>query len=642
MPEEISKYGFIYSGAIVNEVVDDLNDFKSIIDRKNIKFPSQIGEEHPYNPQMTHGLYEKFGFLTGLIEKKVEHIWGNGFHVQSNNKNAKAIIENWLQDVGFITIGKRWTRQAFVNPTGYIELGGKITEGIKGIKVLDSRFIYKKRDEKGRVIKYIQLIKGMEKDRDLQKKPLQKNQDYIEIEPDNIAEFAVNQIGDCAYGLGYIYPNLDVINSYLGNRKNFRELVKRKANSPYWIKMGSLEHNVFPDASAVSSMGQKLTYLQNKTEWVTGPDIDIKVLDFGNVSDKFKFPLENDLDMLFYGFQNPKSESGSAISTGLGSNVATEHSTELDLHIKSIQEELEKIIEEKIFKRVLLSNGMEDHVEIVWGEANEQEKKAKIQLLMNLLNSPMLTNMQLRKQIEKDMAILLGYDEAIITQGQDERDEEEQQQQPAVPGSLNMFYKIKNIFNKKNNVRQEKIIIPNDINKDYSLIEWLGFNYRKFTGDILNKIDKDDFKNIAALNVAEMEVGYLTTTQLTQFKEVMKETFVKGLSIRTMASTLFSKDIIPNLYKIEDGEKILVIGKEYRSLIIARTETIRISAQGALDNYRKGGIERVRFLAATSDRTCPICESLNGQVYEINGIPQEADIPIHVNCRCTYSPVVLT
>ena len=59
-------------------------------------------------------------------------------------------------------------------------------------------------------------------------------------------------------------------------------------------------------------------------------------------------------------------------------------------------------------------------------------------------------------------------------------------------------------------------------------------------------------------------------------KNTMKETFNKGLSIKTLASTLVQKDIIPELYRMNNEvERILVLSQEIRSLIVARTETIR-------------------------------------------------------------------
>ena len=79
------------------------------------------------------------------------------------------------------------------------------------------------------------------------------------------------------------------------------------------------------------------------------------------------------------------------------------------------------------------------------------------------------------------------------------------------------------------------------------------------------------------------------------------------------------------------------ISAESRPNVIARTETVRIANAGLIDLYKDNKIENVRFLAALSDRTCPICEGQNGQVFNINetiGV-----IPVHPMCRCSWVPV---
>jgi len=629
--------------AMGNEVNEQfgLGLFKTLIKRTPQKFPIELGEEHPYDATITEGLYRKFGFLTALIERKVEAIWGKGFHVYSDNENAQTIIENWMKDVGFITIAKQWTREAFIKFAGYLELGGSLKEGIQGMKVLDAKYIFKKRDEKGIVVKYNQLIRNFPRDYKFDT-PLTINKDFISIEPANVIEFSIHKTGDDAYGLGWIYPNLDVIDNLLGGMKNMHTLLRRKANSPYVITMGNIENNIWPSSSDVAAMGQKLEWLHNKHEWVIGPDIKIEALQFGNVSDKFRFPIETDLNFMFFGFQTAPTLMQQA-ATGLGSNLATtQKDVFIEVHIGAVQEELEKLIEEHIFKRVLLSNGFQDHVEIIWGQPDESEKRERIKLLQSLLFQ--ISSLRLRVEMEREIARLLDIDENLVDEGEMEREREEERDQPIVRKQT-FLPKITEWFKgkKKPQIRKiQEFVMPDDLYKDYPLIEWIGYNYRKYTKDIDEVVNRDSFANLAAINEDELAVGYLNTIRITKLKSAMKETFNKGLSIRILASTFVTRDIIPPLYEItNEGEKILRLSQETRSLIVARTETIRLSALGAIENYKNNDIMKVRFTAAISDRTCPICEGLNGEVYEIINIPEDSEIPIHVNCRCAWSPVVL-
>jgi SPP1 gp7 family putative phage head morphogenesis protein len=49
-------------------------------------------------------------------------------------------------------------------------------------------------------------------------------------------------------------------------------------------------------------------------------------------------------------------------------------------------------------------------------------------------------------------------------------------------------------------------------------------------------------------------------------------------------------------------------------------------------------VEKVEWLSATEDdRVCDECEALNGQIFDIDSVPE---IPVHPNCRCCTAPVV--
>ena len=75
-----------------------------------------------------------------------------------------------------------------------------------------------------------------------------------------------------------------------------------------------------------------------------------------------------------------------------------------------------------------------------------------------------------------------------------------------------------------------------------------------------------------------------------------------------------------------------------RSILIARTETITASSQGTIEGYKEADIEQAEFLSALDDRLCDDCDSMNGEVFNLDdtgGI-----IPIHPDCRCCWIPVV--
>ena len=74
----------------------------------------------------------------------------------------------------------------------------------------------------------------------------------------------------------------------------------------------------------------------------------------------------------------------------------------------------------------------------------------------------------------------------------------------------------------------------------------------------------------------------------------------------------------------------------HRSNLIARTETIRAYNSAASNQYKRYGVEFYEWIAAASERTCPECMDLDGNVFKLNEGPLP---PVHPACRCSIAPV---
>jgi len=89
------------------------------------------------------------------------------------------------------------------------------------------------------------------------------------------------------------------------------------------------------------------------------------------------------------------------------------------------------------------------------------------------------------------------------------------------------------------------------------------------------------------------------------------------------------------------SDRIDNIGKT-RSTTLARTEIIRSHADATLNRYDELSVDEVageaEFSTAGDSRVCPICRSLDGNVYTIEAA--RGLIPVHSRCRCTFLPVV--
>jgi SPP1 gp7 family putative phage head morphogenesis protein len=69
-----------------------------------------------------------------------------------------------------------------------------------------------------------------------------------------------------------------------------------------------------------------------------------------------------------------------------------------------------------------------------------------------------------------------------------------------------------------------------------------------------------------------------------------------------------------------------------RAQMIARTETMKAVNEGTKRRYQEIGIEKMDWLTALDERTCPICRKYDGKI-----TPSQTDgvfPPAHPNCRC--------
>ncbi len=72
-----------------------------------------------------------------------------------------------------------------------------------------------------------------------------------------------------------------------------------------------------------------------------------------------------------------------------------------------------------------------------------------------------------------------------------------------------------------------------------------------------------------------------------------------------------------------------------RAELIARTETMKAFRDTAVERYKRYGVEQVKWIATPDEATCDECMAHDGQIYDIEDIPDE-----HPNGRCITIPVI--
>lgn len=601
------------------------------------KWPSELGVAHPFDMKTAEGIYTKFGFITGAINKYVDYMVSK-FYVTAEKDTTEKIIEDWMRDVDFRTLLKPFAKEALVKGNSYMYL-----KDIKKPKILDAKYIWIDRDKHGEIQGYNQYI-GTANNYDIKK--------VIPMKKEDIAHLAFNKIGDNAYGLGLVYPATPLINDFLCAQKEMHTLMKRKANAPILIKMGYLsgETMIIPTGDAVADLTSTLSYLNNRTEWAYTADMEISTLNFGNIGEKFNFILEHDAKMLFFSLEVPEVLMGSGdIAEGLG----TAQSEMWKLNIASKQADVEKVIEQNIFKKVLSTHGIDEHVEFHWGEPSDKEKLDKIDRIKNILTLPNLS-IEFQVELEKQLAKLLGISEDVVDSEEEKQKAMMDRQQPFVPGqdggkmmpnvpgaSKGMGLRGKPQKRPENppaeDSDEEECWTGMVTEKDHALAEWIGFNYEQYKQEIIEFLRKDPFDNLAATTALDIEMGYFTMEQINALRTVLVEGFQAGSSIRTIAGNI-QKVVQPGaLYQKVGDTMTTVVSADWRSILIARTETVRAANEGSLLHYEANGVQEYRWIASTGKRTCPECQELNGKVYTIGEGPTP---PLHPACRCAVGAVV--
>lgn len=83
-----------------------------------------------------------------------------------------------------------------------------------------------------------------------------------------------------------------------------------------------------------------------------------------------------------------------------------------------------------------------------------------------------------------------------------------------------------------------------------------------------------------------------------------------------------------------------------RSELIADQEASMIAGGTTYDIYKKSGVVALKWVTSQDERVCPICQPINNQIVNINGIFNNnlgnmgKYPPIHINCRCFVVPEI--
>jgi len=628
-----------------------------VIDSGMQKYINKYGVEHPFDYAIVDKLYSEEGLVSSIVDKYIDFIVGPGHFIKIDEQDklsdkARKIIEQWEEDVDFDVLLRDWIKQALLKGPSFMELGGK---GIEKAKIINSNNMFVQRDDSGEITGYNQVLSKVIKD------------NVTSFKLNEIAYISFNRVGDNPYGVGIIYPLSNSLANYLKNKKELTTLLERKANSPIVATLGDREKGVVPTEGAIQAFGKKLEWLHNKHEWAVGPYVKMEALDFGNLGDKFNSILELERIDILASAQIPEVIMGKG---SVPEGLAEVQLRTFQMRIQAFQDEIERVLEKQIYKRVLEANGISARIEIEWGMPDDKETNDRITRLKELMSVP-LASSTFTDMLEEETVKLLELDIDEYNQRKEEKEAEREEQMaqaqaevdakaatvtppkepsrdkefdketlPKVPGQERLQRCDCHVTEKLNAEYKEFPDVAYETeDKDYELHEWLGFNYSDLKQDIDKAITNEEFKFLKAITKWDKQRGKLSQNQLQRFRTVLHEAFDTGKSVDWIAREVKEKVKPGNLLDIDnDGQVYEVLPERIRVRMIARTEATRVANQGTLDNYKSKGVEKVRWLSTNDDRTSDICIENNGKVFTLE--ESQGLIPAHVNCRSTWIPVI--
>jgi len=631
--------------------------FKGEVSDKPLRFPKDLGAEHPFDFESVENVYKKVGLVAGAVNKIADAIVGD-FTVEVENENAQAILDDFIEKSNFKSAIRPWIREGVLKGNGFMELDLKNFK----VRVMNANNMYVKRSKKGKVLSYNQFTGKL-------KNFTANSNKFISFEPNQIAHLPINKIPNDPYGLGQVWPNERVIQNIILNEQDLQKLIARKAGAPIHVKLGQPGERV--DPNAIDKFKNLLTFMQNRTEWVTDGNIEMNVLQFGEIGKNFVDNLNHNVEMLASGMEIPVVLLGKA---NVPEGLATAQKETFEQKIASIRESIEVIIEERILRPLLLSQNNKQFdikVTFTWQLPTDEQKNERINEIEKILKNGMISDV-LKASLEIECAKILELEdvEGLLIDPKDAKKEEEERKkmekdllkkspeqkkeeeipQPEVPGAKpNANQKSKPQL--KEHVQTAECMhgegcgqqLTENQSGEMKVMEFVnlkemeGFNYSDYLIKILGRIRIDKFKFLTAYTEQDILDGLLDKQDVEKLRIILRDGFRKNKTIRQMQREIENSIVIKD--RLKDGK--ITMSAKARPNAIVRTETVRLANLGLIDTYKENGIEKVRFLAALSDRTCPICEGLNGQVFTL----EELDVgvnqpPIHTSCRCSLVSVV--
>ncbi len=424
--------------------------FKGEVEDKPVKFPKGLGAVHPFDFDSIDKIINNIGIANAFVDKIVDTIIGD-FSVEVSDlpkeeseeldvPNAQALLDDFVDETDLKAKLRPWIKEAVGKGNGFMELDLEDQKNTQQLRVMKANHMFVRRTKKGKVLEYNQF-KG-------KIALFSSKSKVIPFKPNQIAHLQINKVPNDPYGMGLLWPNRITVENWASSELAIHKLQDRKAGAPIHVKMGVPGQKV--KKGDLDGAKADLQFMNNTTEWVTDANVEMNVLDFKGVVDNSIKVSEHDLELLALGMNIPMSIVGTANNP---EGLAKTNDKGFLRFISSVRTLIEELVENKIFRPFLRSQGLDAKVEFDWELPGEEEKIERLAKITDTLKIMDLSP-ELRAALEIEYATVMDLEvadklmtpedarkkadeeEAELKKQEDlaRKEEEETIKQPQVPG----------------------------------------------------------------------------------------------------------------------------------------------------------------------------------------------------------------
>lgn len=280
---------------------------------------SSYFERHSYSRGQLaeyRDIYERGGPIAALIDTRALMAFGTGVEfVNHDDRELVGMVDgetvtitDWLDDAfdGVEDLLVQVGKESYVFGRALGEIVESDAGGFSHVELIEPWTMRPDWDEHGEVQRWEQEVERPHGTSLTQS-----------FDPDEVAHFRLQRIGRKPIGISLIEQNYDEIQRFAANQDAIQNTLKLHGFPKYHVKVGREDGGSVVNDTALRRVRSRFRNFDEKTNWVTGRDIDIENVDTG--ATEIDGITEHDLMVLAAGFGVPEEMAG----LGRGSTEAT-------------------------------------------------------------------------------------------------------------------------------------------------------------------------------------------------------------------------------------------------------------------------------------------------------------------------------